>query len=126
VFNLLYGKEWMVGKQKNNISGFNVRAIFFGGKRYTPVNQEQSVLAEDVVYHYSKLYEGSESGKLHANASVYYRINKRSHAIIWSLQMMNVFLTEENYGYYYNYKSKQVEPWNLAVPAPNLSYRIEF
>ena len=40
--------------------------------------------------------------------------------------MMNVFLAKESYAYLYNYKNKRVEPWELAVPTPNISYRIEF
>jgi len=55
-----------------------------------------------------------------------YRINKKNHTSIWSLQMANLLLDKENYGLYYNYKTKQVEPWEFAVPIPNLSYKIEF
>jgi hypothetical protein len=126
VINLLYGKEWIVGKQKNKILGVNAKVNFFGGKRITPVNQEQSIIEEDVVYYYSKLYEDKESNKFHVNATINYRINKKKHARIWSFQMINLFLVSENYGYFYNYKNKRVEPWELAVPVPNLSYKIEF
>ena len=79
-----------------------------------------------VVYYYDRMYENREAGKFHVNATVNYRINKKKHAGIWSLQMMNLFLAKENYGYFYNYRNKQVEPWNLAVPTPSLSYKIEF
>ena len=40
--------------------------------------------------------------------------------------MMNLLLTKENYGLFYNYKTQQVERWEFAVPVPNLSYKIEF
>ncbi|MGD2034340.1 MAG: carboxypeptidase-like regulatory domain-containing protein [Bacteroidales bacterium] len=126
VINLLYGKEWIVGKQNNKILGVNVRVNFFGGKRTTPINQEQSVIEEDVVYYYSRMYEDKDPGKFHVNATVNYRINKRKHASIWSLQMMNIFFAKENYGYFYNYKKKRVEPWELTVPIPSISYKIEF
>ncbi len=126
VINLLYGKEWTVGEQKNKILGINAKVNFFGGKRTTPVNQEQSALIEDVVYYNSQLFNDKEPGKFHVNATINYRINKKKHASIWTLQMMNLFLAKENYGYFYNYKTKLVEPWELAVPTPNLSYKIEF
>jgi hypothetical protein len=126
VFNLLYGKEWTVGKQNNKILGINVKVNFFGGKRTTPINDIESDLAQDVVYDYSQLYEDQEAAKFHVNATINYRINKKHHSSIWSLQMMNLLLAKENYGLYYNYKTKQVERWEFAVQVPNLSYKIEF
>ena len=126
VINLLYGKEWTVGAQKNKILGVNVKVNFFGGKRSTPINQEASVIAEDVKYFTSRLYENKESDKFHMDATINYRINKKNYASIWSLKMINIFLASENYGYFYNYKKERVEPWELAVPMPSFSYKIEF
>ena len=126
VFNLLYGKEWIVGKQRNKVIGVNVRMNYFGGKRTTPVNDIASDLAQDVVFNYSRLYEDKEPAKLHVNATVDYRVNKKNHSRIWSLQMINLFLAKENYGLYYNYKTSQVERFEFAVPVPNLSFKIEF
>ena len=126
VINLLYGKEWTVGKQNNKILGVNARVNFFGGKRATPVNDIESDLAQDVVYDYSQLYKDKEPDKFHFSATINYRINKKHHSSIWSLQIINLLLAKENYGLYYNYKTKQVERWEFAVPAPNISYKIEF
>ena len=126
VFNLLYGKEWTVGKQKNKIIGINARVNYFGGKRETPVNMEESVLAEDVVYDYSRLYEEREPNKLLVSATINYQVNKQHHSGIWSLQLVNMLMVKENYGLYYSYKTKQVERWEFAVPVPNISYKIEF
>jgi len=126
VFNLLYGKEWIVGKQNNKIIGVNAKVNFFGGRRTTPVNDIESDLARDVVYHYSQLYEDREPDKFHVSATVNYRINKKRHSSIWSLQMVNLLMAKENYGLYYNYKTKQVERFEFAVLVPNISYKIEF
>jgi hypothetical protein len=126
VFNLLYGKEWTVGKQNNKILGVNAKVNFFGGRRTTPVNNIESDLAQDVVYYYSQLYEDKESDKFLASATINYRVNKKRHSSIWSLQVINLFLAKENYGLFYNYKTKQVEPWEFAVLAPNISYKLEF
>ena len=126
VVNILYGKEWVVGRQKNKILGVNAKVNLFGGRRTTPVNEFESDLAQDVVYDYSRLYEDLEPDKFHVSATINYRINKKRHSSIWSLQMVNLFLAKENYGLYYNYKTNQVERWEFAVPVPNLSYKIEF
>ncbi|UCH15732.1 MAG: TonB-dependent receptor [Bacteroidales bacterium] len=126
VFNFLYGKEWIVGKQNNKIIGVNAKVNFFGGRRTTPVNDMESDLSQDVVYHYSQLYEDKEPDKFHISATVNYRINKKRHSSIWSLQMVNLLMAKENYGLYYNYKTEQVERFEFAVLVPNISYKIEF
>ena len=126
VFNLLYGKEWVLGQQKNKILGVNGRVNFFGGKRSTPINELESDLARDVVLDYSRSFEDQEPAKLHINATINYRINKKKHSSIWSLQMVNLLMAKENYGLYYNYKTEKVERFEFSVLVPNISYKIEF
>lgn len=126
VVNLLYGKEWVLGVQQNRILGVNARLNFFGGKRTTLVDEVASRLVQDVVYQSSHLYEMRESDKVILNITVNYRINKPQHASIWSLQLMNMLLTPENYGDFYNYQTGEVERWEFAVPVPHFSYKIEF
>ena len=126
VMNLLYGKEWVLGQQNNKILGVNARLNILGGKRTTPVDEIQSVMAEDVVYDHSHLFENKESNSYFMSATINYRINKKNHSSIWSLQITNLLATKENYGLYYNYKTRQVEPWEFAVVIPGISYKIEF
>ncbi|MBN1781099.1 TonB-dependent receptor [bacterium] len=126
VINCLYGKEWTLGMQKNKILGVNVRLNFFGGKRTTAVDAVASDLARDVVYDTSRMFGNREPDKLIAGITVNYRINKKRHSSIWSLQMVNLFMAEENYGDYYNYQHSRVERWEFAVLIPNISYKIEF
>ncbi len=126
VINLLYGKEWSFGPQKNKILGINTKLNFFGGKRTTPIDDMASTMAQDVVYEYSELYEARESDKHLLNATINYRVNKPDHSSIWSLSVGNLLLSKENYGLFYNYKTDQVERWEFAVIVPNLSYKREF
>ncbi len=126
VINILFGKEWILGSQKNKILGINARLNYYGGKRTTPVNTAQSIISEDVVYDYSRLFEDKESDNFLVNTTFNYRINKTKHSSIWSLQIINLFLAKENYGLYYNYKTKKVEAWEFAVLVPSISYKIEF
>ena len=39
--NLLAGKEWMVGRLKQNVLSVNGRLFFQGGGRYTPVMKKK-------------------------------------------------------------------------------------
>jgi len=126
VINILYGKEWVLGSGKNKILGANARISFYGGKRLTPVDKVQSVIYQDVVYDYSRSFELKDPDKFHVNATLNYRINKAKYSSIWALQVINLFMTSENYGMYFNYKTNSVECMKLAVIVPSLSYKIEF
>lgn len=126
VFNVLFGKEWTLGAKQNQVLGVNLRMNFTGGKRTSPIDPVQSDVFKDVVYDYSRLYEETERPITYASAGINYRINKRRHSSIWSIQMMNLFLTKENWGYYYNFKTREVDKVEFAVPVPNISYKIEF
>jgi len=79
-----------------------------------------------VIYDYSRPFEDQKPGIFHVNASMSYRINKKKHASIWSVQVLNLLGSEENYGYAYNYRTDQVEEQKLAVVVPSVSYKIEF
>lgn len=126
VVNLLFGKEWIVGADKNKILGINGRLNVLGGQRITPVDINQSNDAKEIVYNHSKPFGDQKPNVYHLNTSITYRINKKKHSSIWSLQVINAFGTKEFYGYSYNYKTKSVERDEIAVVVPSLSYKIEF
>ncbi len=126
VFNLLFGKEWVLGSSRNKILGVNGRLNILGGQRITPVNRELSYQTAQIVYDHSRVFEEQKPMVHHLNASVVYRINKKKHSSIWSLQVMNILGTEEFYGYNYNYRTETIEKKAVVVIVPSISYKIEF
>lgn len=126
VFNVLFGKEWVLGSAKNKILGINGRLNVMGGQRTTPVNQQESLVLKDVIFDYSRLFEEQKPTIYHLNASVVYRINKKNHASIWTLQVLNGLGMKEFYGYSYNYRTNKLDKDEVLVVVPSLSYKIEF
>ena len=51
---------------------------------------------------------------------------KHEHASIWSLQVLNLLGDKEDFGYYYDYETKNIEHEALTIIVPNISYKIEF
>ena len=47
LLNILAGKEWMVGRNKQNVLSLNGRIFFQGGDRYTPVDEGKSMIEHD-------------------------------------------------------------------------------
>ncbi len=88
VFNLLVGKEWKL--KNNSIFGINGKATIIGGKRQTPVNYNESIKYQYVVYDETKPFELQLPAKYYLDISLNYTINrpKCSHSII--LQAKNL------------------------------------
>lgn len=124
VINLLFGKEWQV--RKNHFFSINSKLYFMGGNRNIPVDYDASEVAMDVIYDYSRAYEGRDPNIYQLDLTLTYKINRRKHSSSWALQVLNVLGRDEFYGYSYNYKSGRVEPENIMVIVPSISYKIDF
>jgi hypothetical protein len=126
VCNVLFGKEWVLGAAKNRILGINGRLNVLGGQRTIPVDEDLSHRYGELIYDYSRAFEAQKPMVYHLNASINYRVNKKKHSSISSLQVMNLLGSEEHYGYRYNYRSDAIEEDAVAVVVPSISYKIEF
>lgn len=129
VFNALVGKEWLVGKGKNNILSANFRLNYLGANRAEAIDIEASNAAKEVVY-------GETDGNLsfenrYDDMPVFsftfsYRKNKPKYSSVWSIQILNLTATEEYNGDYYYLNTEQVVTTYDGIMLPNISYRIEF
>jgi hypothetical protein len=126
IFNLLGGKEWKIGKSKSNILGANGRLTYMGGDRLTPIIEDKSIQASNIVYDYSKAYTEQEKNAILLSFSISYRVNKQNHASIWSFHLMNALGNQEFRGYEINDKTGLPEKKYDRIVVPNLSYKVEF
>ena len=119
----------MVGKNKNNVLGANVRLNYLGGNRLEPIDEAASLSARDIIY-------GETNGNLAfseqtealpiISLGVSYRKNKKKYASVWSLQVINATKTQEFANDYYNFKNHTIEQKYNGILVPNISYKIEF
>ena len=126
ILNLLTGKEWQFGTSKANIISINGRLSFMGGDRYSPLLKEESIAANELIYDYSEAYEEQVGPATVFSLSFSYRKNKKKHASIWSLHLLNVLGHEEYRDYEFNLKTGIPEKQFDQIMVPNLSYKIEF
>ncbi len=124
VFNVLGGKEWQF--KNDNIFGINGKVTVVGGKRESPVDYEESLKYQYVIYDESMPYSVQLPTSYFIDVSFNYTINraKVSHSII--LQAKNLLMQEETFGHAYNYNTNQIEPYGLIIIYPYLSYKIQF
>ena len=127
VFNALCGKEFYLGRDKENVLGINFRFSYKGGDRTYFVNMEQSELSESIIYDYSRPFERRFPDIWTTDLTLTYRKNKPKYSSEWALQFKNIIASKDNYDDYFNTKeNKVVLEEGQKIPVPSISYKIEF
>ena len=128
ILNTLIGKEWMLGKNKQNILSANTKFTLQGGERYSPLDTEASLSHPDkeAQYDETRAYSQQYPVMFIANFTVSYKINKKKVAHEFAIKALNVTGTKEYYGYHYNLKSGVMERNGQSIPISNISYKLEF
>ncbi len=125
IFNALGGKEWIVGKSKNNMFNLDMRLTYQGGDRYTPVDIPASEASHDIILDdanaFSKRFNPSFTGDI----TIGYKINRKKVSHAFSLKILNLGGTGQH-GYQYNEKTKQIDKLDVIGILPDLSYKIHF
>jgi hypothetical protein len=126
VANILIGKEFFIGKNRNNVLGINGRLNIVGGERISPILLNESIEAKREIYDETRAFEVQEPYRSYLDLTLTYRINKKHHASIWALQVKNVLGAPLSEGYSYNFKTNEIQKDETVVILPVISYKIEF
>jgi hypothetical protein len=128
-FNGLIGKEWQVGRNKNDLLSANIRFNYLGGNRAESIDVQRSLDQQEVIY-------GETNGELSfakkykdlpiTSLSVSYRKNKPKHSSVWSLQVLNSSQAEEFDKDIFNLNTGAIETKYSKTVIPSISYKIEF
>jgi hypothetical protein len=126
VANILAGKEWQIGKKKVNIFGVNGRLYTIGGNRTSPVNLEQSLINEEVVYDDTRLYEDQFPATTRLDLSISYIRNKPNYTSTFSIQLLNALGSVISYSKEYSFVEQDIVELKTTSMLPNISWKIEF
>jgi len=124
-FNLVGGKEFTVGKKRNNTIGINAKTLLNGGKRATPINQEIFDQTGDIVLNQSLRNTIELDQYFRIDASIYYRLNRPKAAHRISLDIQNATNRENIDEAFYNISGQLETSFQLEL-IPFINYRIEF
>ena len=126
LLNILAGKEWMVGRNKQNVLSLNGRIFFQGGDRYTPVDEGKSMIEHDIKFDETRAYSKKFDPSINGDISFSYRINKKKISHEFSIKMLNVGMRTGMHFYQYNEKTHKIEKKDGSGLIPNISYNIYF
>ncbi len=124
--NFIIGKEFIVGKNKENLLGINGKFIWAGGSRETPIDMEASRESGEQVLIESQRNTIQNPDYLRMDASISYRLNKPKVSHILSFDVQNLTNRDNIMGSYYDSETQQTTTYYHLGILPILSYKIEF
>jgi len=124
-FTLLGGKEFKVGKKKNNIIGINGKVLLAGGSRYTPINVELSKLEGSAVYYDNQSYTQQNRPYFRFDLGLSYKVNMKKMTHTISIDIQNVANYQNVYSQSYNTKTEKIEEVYQSGILPNLNYKVQ-
>jgi len=128
VLNGLIGKEWMIGRNKQDVLSVNLKLTLQGGDRYSPID-EQATLAhpdKETQYDETRAYSKQLSPMFLANYTVSYRMNRNKVSHEFAIKGMNATGYKEYFGHEYNLQTGVIEPRRLKNSIFNVTYRLDF
>ncbi|WP_373515822.1 carboxypeptidase-like regulatory domain-containing protein [Persicitalea sp.] len=126
VQNLLAGKEWAVGRNKKNIFAFNVKGVWAGGNRVTPIDLAKSRKNQRTVYDWSRSYADRLPYYFRTDLRVSYTKNSRRTTSTFSLDIQNVSNRLNAQSRYYDPGEDKIDYFTQMGLIPVLNYRLEF
>lgn len=126
VFNLLAGKDFVFGSNKNKTLSINAKLLWKGGNRFIPIDLQASNIKGYAVYNINNAYNERIADYYRFDLGLKYRKDHKNFAWIISLDIQNVTSRQNLYGQYYDaYAKKIAYSYHLGM-LPILNFRIEF
>ncbi len=126
-FSLTAGKEFKTGKGfGNRIVGLNIKSVYAGGLRRTPIDYEASVLSGETEYIESRPFDIQTPNYFRIDTKFSVKRNRPKSTTTWSLDLQNATNRKNVYGEYYDPLTGKTKTAYQAPLIPVLSYRIDF
>jgi hypothetical protein len=126
IANGLFGKEFIVGKKKNNVLGINSKLAWLGANRIIDINLEESTLQGSIVTDEFNAFRNKGEDVISFNLAISYRINKPKISHELKIDIQNLTNNDAIIDYYYNDINKSIEEVRQLPMLPILSYTLNF
>lgn len=126
IYNLIGGKEFEVGRKKQNIISANVRMIWRGGYRTIPIDLAASQSAGEDTRDYSRAFETKAPDYFRIDAGVSFRKNKPNWSWELSLNIQNVTSRLNVWDEYYDAETGELEQITMVGLIPVINYKVDF
>lgn len=118
------GKEFPL--QKNRTLGVNIRGIYGGGLRTTPILLDESIEKGETVLDDGKAFKTQNPAYFRTDLRISLKRNKAKSTRTWALDIQNATNRKNIYGSYFEPMDSEIKTSYQAPLIPILSYRVEF
>nr|MBP6517009.1 TonB-dependent receptor [Chitinophagales bacterium] len=126
-FSFTGGKEWTLSeKRKSRVIGFNIKALYVGGFRYTPIDLNASINKGETVVDDNKTFQEKNPDYYRLDIRISVKRNYKKLTSTVALDIQNTTNRKNVGGQYFNNKTGEINYWYQTPLIPVLSYRLEF
>ncbi|WP_439481658.1 TonB-dependent receptor [Cyclobacterium plantarum] len=112
--------------KKNRIFGLNIKSIYGGGLRATPINLEKSIARNETVFEEGKAFEEQHPAYFRTDLRVSLKWNRPKSTSTLALDVQNVTNRKNIFGTYFEPMDGTIQTAYQSPLIPLISYRIEF
>ncbi|MBD3627320.1 TonB-dependent receptor [Cyclobacterium sp.] len=112
--------------KKNRILGVNIKSIYGGGLRTTPINLEKSIARRETVFEEGKAFEEQNPAYFRTDLRVSLKWNRPKSTSTLALDVQNVTNRKNIFGTYFEPMDGTIKTAYQAPLIPLISYRVEF
>lgn len=125
VTNFTGGREWILNQGKHTF-GANIKVIYAGGFRTTPIDVEASSQKGYAIYREKEAFTLQNPNYFRTDIRVSMKWNRKNLTSTLSLDVQNVTNRENLYGQYYDaFKGRVMNSYQTGL-IPVLNYKVEF
>lgn len=133
MFKVLGGKEWMMGKKKQNVFNVSAKYTLQGALRHTPIDVAAMKANVDAgMIDPEPIYKDDEAMNLRFNPislvdlTVSFKINRKKVSHTIAFEGINILQNETPYAQHYDFATGQIRDDKSGISLPNLYYRLDF
>ena len=125
-FTATFGKEWNLGKKKQNILGVNIKNVWAGGQWDTPIDRTASRQNKKEIRDEANPFSVRLNDFYKLDVGIKYKRNKSKFTSTLSLDFMNATNHKNIGGVTYDVYNDKINEWTMMPFVPVLSYKIDF
>lgn len=124
VTNFLAGYEWKL-KERNFLT-LDVKTIYAGGKRYMPIDLNESIAHNSIRYDFSRAYENKFPDYFRMDVRIGFKRNGKRTTQEWAIDLQNLTQHQSPIMQSYSTRKKAIETVYQSAFYPMFLYRILF
>jgi len=126
IYNLVGGKEFRFGQNKQNVLGINIRTTWRGGYRTVPYNEAESIKQDKPIYDFDKSYGKRLPDYYRLDLGLNYSFNTQNKVWKASVDIQNITKSKNVSRQYYDYETNKVINLYYQGMVVNVNFLVEF